>query len=130
MPLAIKLIVSQFLLGIALDEELERLAQTENEAELYHFIYFALWDKLSLSAQQVLVSMGFFGAPALRAMVLEVSEVAETDFTPAVTELVRSSLMEVMPHLEAMQQRYTIHAMTRWFINGPLTDLWRRQGEG
>ncbi len=38
MPLALKLIVSQYLLGIALDDELDRLEKAVDEEELYRFI--------------------------------------------------------------------------------------------
>jgi hypothetical protein len=35
--------------------------------------------------------------------------------------------MEVSHHSLAAQKRYDIHAMTRWFVNAPLTELWNQQ---
>ena len=45
MPLALKLIVSQSLLGIALDEELARLEGVMDEHEIYRFIYYKTFNK-------------------------------------------------------------------------------------
>jgi hypothetical protein len=127
MPLALKLIVSQYLLGIPLDEELERLKRAVDEQELYRFIYFSLWQKLSLPAQQVLAGAAAFGASAAHAMLMQVSQVTEAQFHIAIPELVRMSLIEVVRRPDAVQQRYAIHPMTRWFVNAPLTELWNRQ---
>jgi hypothetical protein len=127
MPLALKLIVSQSLLGIAIDEELERLKGVVEEQELYRFIYFAIWQKLSYAAQKLLIGAATFATSALRSMLQPVSELDEAAFNRAVPELVRASLMETSYHALAAQKRYDIHAMTRWFVNGPLTDLWNQQ---
>lgn len=127
MPLALKLLVSQFLLGIALDQELDRLEQATGEEELYRFIYFSLWEKLSLNAQKVLVGAAAFGTSAQRAMLARVSQVAEAEFDLAIADLVRASLIEVITRPDLNQPRYDIHAMTRWFVNAPLTELWNQQ---
>lgn len=127
MPLALKLIVSQSLLGIALDEELARLEGVMDEQEIYRFIYFAIWQKLSRPAQKLLVGAATFATVALRSMLQTVSELEDTAFNQAVPELVRASLMEVSHHARASEKYYDIHAMTRWFINAPLTDLWNQQ---
>jgi nucleoside-triphosphatase THEP1 len=127
MPLALKLIVSQSLLGIAVDEELERLHGVVDEEELYRFIYLAIWLKLSKPAQQLLVGTATFATSALRSMLQPVSELDNSTFNQAVPELVKASLMEVSYHALTAQQRYDIHAMTRWFVNGPLTEMWNRQ---
>lgn len=127
MPLAIKLIVSQFLLGIALDTELERLGRAADEEELYRFIYFALWGKLSIPAQQIMVGAAAFSTSAMRHMLIEVSELAQPPFDLAIAELVRMCLIEVLPHAEERRQRYDLHAMTRWFINSPLAERWEEQ---
>jgi len=127
MPLALKLIVSQSLLGIALDEELDRLAGVIDEQELYRFIYFAIWRKLSKPAQKLLIGAATFATSAQRSMLQPVSELDDRAFNQAVPELVRASLMEVSHHPLAAQKRYDIHAMTRWFVNAPLTELWNQQ---
>ncbi len=127
MPLALKLIVSQSLLGIAIDEELDRLQGTVDEQQLYQFIYLVIWEKLTTVAQQLLVGAATFATSAIRSMLQPVSELADSPFNDAVSELVRMSLMEVSFHTLTTQQRYDIHAVTRWFINGPLTDLWANQ---
>ncbi len=124
MPLALILLVSQSLLGIALDTELERLQKAVNEEELYRFIYFALWQKLTEGAQKVLVGAATFVVPAQRAHVIRVSQSDSDRFEVFVTELVRSSLLEVFG-IEAENQRYSMHPMTRWFVNAPLANLWR-----
>lgn len=127
MPLALKLIVSQSLLGIALDEELARLEGVRDEQQIYRFIYFAIWQKLSKPAQKLLIGSATFATTALRSMLQPVSELDDAAFNQAVPELVRASLMEVSHHSLAVQKRYDIHAMTRWFVNAPLMELWNRQ---
>jgi len=127
MPLAIKLIVSQFMLGISVDRELDRLAAAVDEEELYRFIYFALWEKLSIPAQKVAVGAAAFSTSAQRSMLIEVSEVEELNFDQAAAELVKMCLLEVLYHVEQRRQRYDMHAMTRWFINIPLVGLWYQQ---
>jgi len=127
MPLALKLIVSQSLLGIALDEQLDRLEGVMDEQEIYRFIYFAIWHKLSKPAQKLLIGSATFATTALRSMLQPVSELDDAAFNRAVPELVRASLMEVSHHSLAAQKCYDIHAMTRWFVNAPLMELWNRQ---
>lgn len=130
MPLALKLIVSQVLLGIALDEELARLEGVMDEQEIYRFIYFAIWQKLSKPAQKLLIGAATFPTVALRSMLQPVSELEDSAFNQAVPELVRMSIMEVTHHPLAAQKCYDIHAMTRWFVNAPLTELWNQQKGG
>jgi hypothetical protein len=127
MPLALKLIVSQSLLGIALDEELARLEGVMDEHEIYRFIYFAIWQKLSKPAQKLLVGAATFSTHALRSMLQPVSELNDLAFSQAVPELVKASLMEVSQHPLSAQKSYDIHSMTRWFVNAPLTELWNQQ---
>ncbi|MBK9750818.1 MAG: AAA family ATPase [Chloroflexi bacterium] len=126
MPLAIKLIVSQYLLGISLDEELDRLMRAVDEEQLYHFIYHDLWVKLPLPAQKLLVGAAGTASAMLRSMLIEASELTPEAFTAAVPELVRTSLLEVRHHPIAERQRYEIHPITRWFINIVLQGLWKR----
>lgn len=127
MPLAIQLIVTQFLLGIPLDTELDRLIGVTDEQQLYQFIYFAIWRKLSPNAQTLLLATGQIPSAMPRALLMKMSALAHADFDHAVTELVRSSLLTVESHLRAEQQRYAIHAMTFWFVNVPLYQAWQAQ---
>lgn len=127
MPLAIKLIVSQSLLGVALDEELDRLEGVMDERDLYTFIYFVLWRKLSKPGRKLLMSAAAFPTAAFRSLLQPVSEQDDAVFGTAAAELVKACLIEVSNHPLAAQKRYETHAMTRWFINGPLTDLWNNQ---
>jgi hypothetical protein len=129
MPLAVKLIVSQHLVGITLDDELDRLEAAVDEEEMYGFIYEALWEKLSVPAQQILAGAAAFGTSALRGMLIDVSEVTISEFSQAMPELTRASLIEITRHAEAAKQRYAIHAMTRWFVNAPLVEMWNSQKE-
>lgn len=127
MPLALKLIITQYLQGIPIQEELERLANVTDEQELYRFIYLRIWQKLSLPAQQILTASGAFGTSALRSMLVEVSDLELQTFVDTVPELVRASLLEVMHSVDPTKQRYDIHAMTRWFVNSVLAEIWRNQ---
>lgn len=126
MPLALKLIVAEVDFGIALDEELKRLRDTAEKEDLYGFLYQTLWKKLSETAQLILVGAGTFAAPALRSVLMKTCELDEPRFNRAVPELVRASLLDPLGNLSAASQRYAIHAMTRWFVNGPLADAWAK----
>lgn len=126
MPLALKLIVAEVDFGIALDEELKRLRDTVEKEDLYGFLYQGLWKKLSETAKLVLVGAGTFAAPALRSVLMQTCELDEPTFNRAVPELVRASLLDPLGSLSAAAQRYAIHAMTRWFVNGPLADAWAK----
>jgi hypothetical protein len=127
MPLALQLIVSQYLLGIALDEELARLKGAVDEEELYRFIYFRLWQQLTKPARRLLIAAATYSTWAFRQMLQGVSKLTDADFHSAVADLIRMSLLEMVHHPKASQQVYDVHALTRWFINGPLTDLWNQQ---
>ncbi len=126
MPLAIVLIVSQYLMGIALDEELERLKRATNEEELYRFIYFDLWLRLPEPAQKLLVALGTFATGALRVMVQQFTQFDDDTFLSAVRDLNRVSLLEMRASPLAHQQLYDVHPMTRWFVNSPLETMWRQ----
>lgn len=127
MPLAMKLIVSQFLVGIPLDTELERLKEVKEEKELYKYIYMRLWFKLSIPAQKVLISAAAFASSVARFMLQPVSKTSDDEFEVAIPQLVRMSLVEPTDHITAAQRRYSIHSITRWFINSPLRDIWEQQ---
>lgn len=125
MPLAIVLIVSQYLMGIALDEELERLKRATNEEELYRFIYFDLWLHLPEVAQKLLITLGTFATGALRMMVQHYTRFDDDTLLSAVRDLNHVSLLEMRASPVAQHQLYDIHPMTRWFVNSPLEAMWR-----
>jgi hypothetical protein len=127
MPLAIKLVITQFLLGIPVEKELARLEGVEKEQEIYTFIYLSIWQKLAIPAQQVLVGVATFGTSAQRLHLMRVSQVDESDIDDAVADLIRFSLMDALYIPKLDQQRYDIHSMTRWFVNSTLADMWRDQ---
>lgn len=127
MPLAIKLLVSQQALGIAIDEALQRLEEAVDEEELYRFIYFDLWDKLNVDAQLVVSAAASFGHATNRDLLLSTSQLQTAKFNTAIRELVRMALIEIALYPEMHLQRYNIHPMTRWFVNAPLTELWFKQ---
>jgi hypothetical protein len=129
MPLAMKLVVSQYLLGLPVDTELARLKGAE-EKELYRFLYLRLWFRLSTPAQKVLISTAAFAAPVARFMLQPVSCTADNEFIAAVLELVRMSLLEPSEHVIQEQRRYAIHQITRWFVRAPLRELWEEQRGG
>jgi hypothetical protein len=129
MPLAIKLIISQFIAGIPLDTELDRL-EGAREEELYKFIYMRLWFKLSIPEQKILIAAAAFASSVARFMLQPVSKTTDEEFETAIPELVRMSLIEPSDHPTAAQRRYSIHPITRWFINAPLRELWEQQKAG
>ena len=126
MPLAMKLIISQFIAGIPLDTELDRL-EGAREEELYEFIYMHLWFRLPIPAQKVLIAAAAFASSVARFMLQPVSKTTDEEFETAIPELVRMSLIEPSDHPTAAQRRYSIHPITRWFINAPLRELWEQQ---
>jgi len=124
MPLAIKLIVSQYLLGIALDDELLRLRATAPEQEFFRFIYATLWNKLTPDARHFLIGLAAFPTWTLRAILQPVIAQEDVAFVEAVAELSRMSLLNVQHHPQLAHQLYDLHSMTRWFVNGPLAAAW------
>ena len=126
MPLAMKLMVSQFIVGIPLDTELDRLEGAKEEG-LYKLIYMRLWFKLSVPAQKILVAAAAFAASVARPMLQPVSKTTDGEFEAAIPELARMSLIDPSDHPTAAQRRYSIHPLTRWFINSPLKELWEQQ---
>ena len=126
MPLAMKLLVSQFIAGIPLDTELDRL-QDAKEESLYELIYMRLWFNLSIAAQKILIATAAFAASVTRLMLQPVSKTSNDEFEIAIPELVRMSLIDPSDHPTAAQRRYSIHPVTRWFINAPLKELWEQQ---
>jgi len=94
MPLAMKLLVSQFIAGIPLDTELDRLEGAKEDG-LYELIYMRLWFKLSIPAQKILIATAAFAASVARPMLQPVSKTSDDEFEAAIPELVRMSLIDL-----------------------------------
>jgi hypothetical protein len=129
-PLAMKLVVAEVKQGLGLERIIIRLKQAVGEEQLYRFIYLDLWSTLSEVSQQVLVAMTGFADSATRKMLQPVSRTNDTEFDGAVRQLVGLSLLDVSDHLEEAKRRYSIHQLTRNFVNSDLRFLWKKQSQG
>lgn len=124
-PLALKLVVGQAKF-LDLEPVLSGLEQAGSE--LYPFIFRQSWEQLSPAAQRVLIYIG-------RTVVTDVGweELAgigiaqhEMALKQAVDELIDYSLLDVS--FSAGEPRYSVHQLTRRFVNSDLPELWKRQG--
>jgi len=126
-PLALKLIVAQAT-NFDLDFALRNVLNPP--MNFYRFIYWDSWQKLSLVAQQILIYLG--GSPAsvpLKELIYGPFDVeADDDLPTAIEQLINLSLISVIP-VEG-GKRYSIHEITRHFVNGDLPVLWRQQAGG
>lgn len=124
-PLALKLVVGQakFLdLGPILGE----LRQVGSE--LYPFIFRRSWEQLSPSAQRALIYIGrtvltSVGWDELASVGIAQSE---TVLKEAIDELIDYSLLDVS--FITGESRYSIHQLTRQFVNSDLPRMWKEQG--
>jgi len=127
MPLAMKFFIAQVSAGLSIGEELQRLEKAENEEILYHFIYFDLWSTLTIPSQKILVAIPAFAASVPRFLLQPVARVADDEFEPAAGDLVRKSLVERTDHEDIQKRRYSVHQLTRHFINSDLRAIWEAQ---
>ena len=123
MPLAIKLVISEVLSGLNIDEVLKRLHIAKDEEEIYRFIYLDLWATLSNNARQVLVTMPAFASSVNAQMLQSVSDLPDSSFDVAIMELIDRSLLESTILGGSNKVRYSIHALTRNFLNCDLPQL-------
>ena len=126
MPLAMKLVVSQFILGLPTQLILDRLAAAK-ESELYEYIYFSLWGRLSLIAQQTLIDVSAFPSSIHFSLVKQTSRLPDDAFVHGILDVVRLSLVEPKSRTVERDRLLDIHPMTRWFVNSPLRRRWQRQ---
>jgi hypothetical protein len=126
-PLALKLIVGQAA-NFGLDYALKNVLNTQGD--LYRFIYWDSWRKLSLLAQEVLIYLG--GSPASVPVKGLLDGPFDTDtsndLTAAIEQLINLSLINTIRTEDEV--RYSIHQLTRSFVNSDLPDLWRQQDSG
>ncbi len=123
-PLALKLVVGQSS-ALPLDKVLGNLEQAKGD--IYRFIYQESWDLLSAEAQKLLIYMGTVETTCSY-QELSGAEVAENEdsLQIAIKEATRLSLLSPVPVSNGM--RYSIHALTRHFVNSDLPDIWKDQG--
>jgi hypothetical protein len=127
MPLAIKLVVSEILSGLAIETILGRIKHAISEEELYRFIYFNLWRTLTDPARCVLVVMPAFASSVNREMLQNISNLDDEAFDIGTMELVQKSLLDVTEHVTLKQRRYSIHPLTRNFIISDLATIFEKQ---
>jgi len=122
-PLALKLIVGQAA-NFGLDFALENVQNMKDD--FYRFIYWDSWQKLSLTAQQVLIYLGESPTSvSMEELAYGPFDVETDELMLAIEPLINLSLINVMQ--VGSRRRYSIHEMTRHFVNSDLPDLWRQQ---
>jgi hypothetical protein len=123
-PLAMKLVVGQ-----SLDVDLSFVLRSLRQArgEIYNFIYLDSWRRLSPPAKNLLLYLGQAPASVPHEELLNVPiGTGPDDLLVGMQELIRLSLVNVTQG--AGKKRYTVHQLTRHFVNGELPELWRSQG--
>jgi hypothetical protein len=127
MPLAMKFFVAQVSAGLSIGEELQRLEKAENEEILYRYIYFDLWSTLTTPSQKILVAIPAFAASVPRFLLQPVARVTDDEFESAVDHLIQKSLVDRTDHEDIQKRRYSVHQLTRHFVNSDLHEVWERQ---
>jgi len=123
-PLAGKLVISQ-LTRMPMEAVLENLEQAKGEMELvYLFIYRKSWQILSLPSRKVLLSMPTFPAPINKSILERVSTVNGNDLIDALAELIQLSLVNVNDSILDHKRKYSIHQLTRNFLQTELIQKW------
>lgn len=126
-PLALKFFAAQVEAGFSIEEELLRLESAENDETLYRYMYFDLWSTLKIPSQKILVAIPAFAASVPRFLLQPVARVSEEEFEPAADNLIRKSLMEKLENDDIQKCRYSVHQLTRNFINSDLRAVWEAQ---
>jgi AraC-like DNA-binding protein len=115
-PLAIKLVIGQTFV-LPLSQVLDNLRQAQGKPtdELYTFIYWQAWNKLSAAGRQALLAMPL-AAPQGSAFphLAAVSGLDAGELSEALDQLAAQSLVEVSGTLE--ERRYRIHRLTETFL--------------
>ncbi len=121
-PLALKLIVAQtqFLDLNTIVKQLERAG-----GDLYPFIFYQSWNRLSSVARNLLVYIGrTVATDASWDELLGVTE-TESNLIDAIEQLTTYSLLDTA--FATGYARYSIHQLTRQFITNDLPQLWSQQ---
>jgi hypothetical protein len=115
-PLALKLVVSLASV-MSLPQVLADLAQSRPGPieDLYRYIYWESWRSLSEEARSLLQAMPLIASSgALPQQIRAISELSESAFWPAVSELISRSLLEITGTIH--ERRYGIHRLTETFL--------------
>ena len=123
-PLAMKLIVGQ-VSKLPLDVVLNNMQQARGD--IYPFIYLESWELLSPEAQKLLLYMGTAVTTCAYEELASV-EIADTEeqLQEAIEEALYLSLLNATDEIQ--QKRYSIHPLTRHFVNNDLPNKWKKQG--
>jgi len=123
-PLAMKLIVGQAS-QLPLKLVLNNLQKARGD--IYRFIYLASWELLSAEAQKLLLYMGTVITTCAFDELASV-EIADGEerLEEAIIEVMSLSLLNVTD--ENQEKRYSIHPLTRHFVNNDLPNQWKDQG--
>lgn len=115
-PLALKLVVSLAAV-MSLPQILEDLGQSRPGPieDLYRYIYWESWRSLGSDAQKLLQAMPLIAdVGALPDQMRAISNLPESSFWPAVSELIARSLLEIRGTIH--ERRYGIHRLTETFL--------------
>jgi LuxR family glucitol operon transcriptional activator len=124
-PLALKLVVGQAKF-LDLEPVLSGLQQAGSE--IYPFIFRQSWEQLSPAAQRALIYIGRTVVTSVGWEELANVGIAQNQMAlkQAVDELVDYSLLDVS--FPTGEPRYSVHQLTRRFVNSDLPELWEEQG--
>ncbi len=129
-PLAMEFFIAQIEAGLSVEEELLRLERAENEDTLYRYIYFDLWSLLNIPSQKILVAIPAFAASVPRFLLQPVARVSDEEFEPAARDLIKKSLVHKLENDDMQKCRYSVHQLTRNFVNSDLRAVWEAQKAG
>ncbi|TMC22610.1 MAG: TIR domain-containing protein [Chloroflexi bacterium] len=124
-PLAMKLVAAQTRF---LDVDLVLKKLQNAGSHLYSYLFSQSWRNLSPTAQRVLIYIGRTVITSVSWEELASVEIAnhEDALVAAIDQLVASSLLDVSS--TSGRARYSIHQLTRQFVNSDLPEMWRQQG--
>lgn len=108
-----------------IDSVLRQLKQADDN--IYTFIFRQSWERLSSTAQLILIYIGKSVATTVSWEELAAIGIAphERELYAAVHQLIDYALLDV--YTFSGQVRYGIHQLTRQFINSDLPRLWKAQ---
>ena len=123
-PLALKLVVAQAMF-LDVDIVLQQLKHASND--IYAFIFYESWERLSTTAQQILTYIGRTVTTTASWEELAGIGIAEQEreLREAVHQLVDASLLDV--YTLSGQVRYGIHRLTQQFVKSDSPRQWEAQ---
>jgi hypothetical protein len=114
-PLALKLVVGQLgILPLAQVLDNLKVAQGPQNDQFFTYIYWQAWHSLDEAARHALLAMPLLAQGGTFEHLRVVSELEPADLMPALTELVKRSLVDVRGTL--VEPRYAIHRLTETFL--------------